>query len=328
MTRNLSAPRAASLCAAGRLSLRRRPLLAGAALLASTLLAAAAGAQSSGSASARQASTQGAPGPEIAPPAEILVIGATGSVGRLVVEEALKAGYRVRALVRDRARALSMLPPQATLVVGDVTRPETLAPALDGVAGIVFTHGGGGGSEAREVDYGAVRHSLFAVNGRPVRMALMTAIGVTRPVDAARLEVETRAWKRRSERLLRASGQPYTIVRPGWFDNNAADQHLLVFLQGDRRQSGSPRDGVIARRQIAQVLVASLSSAAAKGKTFELVAERGEAQADMDPLFAALAADGAGGAFDAVRDMDNLPLAREPAAFRADLQGIRRPPSR
>ena len=35
---------------------------------------------------------------------------------------------------------------------------------------------------------------------------------------------------------LRASGLPYTIVRPGWFDYNAADQHRLVLLQGDTRQ--------------------------------------------------------------------------------------------
>jgi uncharacterized protein YbjT (DUF2867 family) len=32
-------------------------------------------------------------------------------------------------------------------------------------------------------------------------------------------------WKRRGERLVRASGLPYTIVRPGWFDYNDAGQH-------------------------------------------------------------------------------------------------------
>ncbi|WP_372487436.1 SDR family oxidoreductase [Stenotrophomonas lacuserhaii] len=262
----------------------------------------------------------------VAPPAEILVVGATGSVGRLVVEEALNSGYRVRALVRDRARAEKILPVQASLIVGDVTQLETLPAAVDGVAGIIFTHGGGAG-EARDVDYGAVRNTLFALGGRPARVALMTAIGVTRPIDAARLEAETRGWKRRSERLLRASGLPYTIVRPGWFDYNEANQHQLVFLQGDRRRTGTPRDGVVARRQIAQVLVASLSSAAADRKTLELVAEQGAAQTDLDPLFASLASDPSD-ALDAVRDQDNLPLAGEPASFREDLQRITQPSSR
>jgi hypothetical protein len=42
--------------------------------------------------------------------------------------------------------------------------------------------------------------------------------------------------------------------------------------QGDTHWAGSPTDGVISRQQIAQVLVASLTSQAATDKTFELVA--------------------------------------------------------
>jgi hypothetical protein len=56
------------------------------------------------------------------------------------------------------------------------------------------------------------------------------------------------------------------------------DQHQLVFLQGDERQSGTPSDGVVSRRQIAEVLVGSLVSDQALGKTFELVATTGPAQ--------------------------------------------------
>ncbi len=62
----------------------------------------------------------------------VLVVGATGSIGRLVVEEALRQGYAVRALVRapDKARRL---PREAQVVFGDVTRPDTLPGAVDGV---------------------------------------------------------------------------------------------------------------------------------------------------------------------------------------------------
>ena len=76
---------------------------------------------------------------------------------------------------------------------------------------------------------------------------------------------------------MRASGLPYTIVRPGWFDLQASDPQRVVLLQGDRRWAGNPSDGVVARRQIAEVLVRSLTSNAACRKTFELVAERGPA---------------------------------------------------
>ena len=93
-------------------------------------------------------------------------------------------------------------------------------------------------------------------------------------------------------------------------------------LQGDKRWASDPSDGVIARAQIAQVLLASLTSDAADRKTLELVAEDGPAQTDLDPLFAALRADPAG-ALDGVLDRDNMPLVDEPAEVVAELDAIR-----
>ena len=43
-------------------------------------------------------------------PLTVLVVGATGSIGSLVVAESLAAGHRTRALVRDRAKAHRLLP--------------------------------------------------------------------------------------------------------------------------------------------------------------------------------------------------------------------------
>lgn len=110
----------------------------------------------------------------------------------------------------------------------------------------------------------------------------------------------------------------YTIVRPGWFDYNNDDEHRIVMLQGDRRHAGTPEDGVISREQIAQVLVTALSNDAAKNKTFELVAERGEAQQDLTPLFAELRNDNPQ-KNDGVFDIDNMPLTEEPECVINDL---------
>lgn len=251
-------------------------------------------------------------------PSKVLVVGATGSIGRWVVSEALAEGYAVRALVRDTSRARK-LPPGAEQVVGDLTRPETLAAAVEGIDAVVFTHGGDGeGRDAAErVDYGGVRNVLEALGSRPARIALMTLVGVTNRASTYR----ACDWKRRAERLVRASGRPYTIVRPGWFDYNAADQLRLVARQGDTRWNNGPADGVVSRRQLAQVLVHSLSSAAADHKTFELDSEHGPATTDFDAFFAALEAD-ASRALDAVRDVHNMPLAAEPVQFRQDLERI------
>ena len=203
-------------------------------------------------------------------------------------------------------------------------RPETLSDAVDGIDAIVFTLGSDGAGKvgAENVDYGGVRNVLRALGKRTARIALMTAIGVTNRTGAYNRSTEAHDWKRRSERLVRVSGLPYTIVRPGWFDYNRPDQHRLTLLQGDTHQAGDASDGVVARRQIAEVLVHSLISNRATRKTFELVAATGSAPEDFDQLFAPLAADPPD-ALDGVHDTPNMPLNDEPQRVRDDLNAMR-----
>jgi uncharacterized protein YbjT (DUF2867 family) len=260
----------------------------------------------------------------VAPPATVLVVGATGSIGRLVAAEALRQGYAVRALIREEAKARRVLQPGAQLFVGEVTSRDSLSKAVEGVDAVVFTLGAGSvrGELAEEVDYGGVRNVLTALGHLKPRIALMTAIGVTKREDARLGILGGHDWKRRSERLVRASGCAYTIVRPGWFDYNEPDQQRLVLLQGDTRWASDPSDGVVSRQQIAEVLVRSLSTPTAAFKTVELVAEHGPATQDFDALFAPLAADPPA-SIDAVRDVDNMPLESEPTRVREQLAALR-----
>jgi uncharacterized protein YbjT (DUF2867 family) len=211
------------------------------------------------------------------------------------------------------------------VVVGDVTKPETLSGTVEGVDAIVFTHGSDSGGKvgAETVDYGGVRNVLAALGSRPARIALMTAIGVTNRTGDYNRRTEAHDWKRRSERLVRASGKPYTIVRPGWFDYNPPNEHRLLLLQGDKRHAGDSSDGAIARRQIAEVLVRSLVSPQAERKTFELVASTGAEQEDFEPVFGALDADPPG-SLDAVHDTPNMPMDEEPQRVRDDQDAVRR----
>ena len=72
----------------------------------------------------------------------VLVIGATGQVGRVVVEEALTRGLSVRAQSRNAARAASSLPAEAEIVEASPTDAASLAAALNGVDIVILTHGG------------------------------------------------------------------------------------------------------------------------------------------------------------------------------------------
>lgn len=246
----------------------------------------------------------------------ILVVGATGSIGTLVTAEAASRGYRVRALARPGADT-SAFGDGVEVVHGDLTDSATLGDAVDGIDAVIFTHGAHQGSLAEKVDYGGVHNVLTALHGRPVRIALMTAIGVTK-------RSEGHDWKRRAERLVRASELPYTIVRPGWFDYNQPTEQRIRMLQGDRRWASDPSDGVISRQQIAEVLVTALATPHAQHKTLELVAEQGAAPHDLSPLFAALETDPAT-SLDGVHDTNNLPLPQEPSHVHDDLAALRRP---
>ncbi|PPG33301.1 hypothetical protein C5B97_01400 [Pseudoclavibacter sp. RFBB5] len=69
--------------------------------------------------------------------------------------------------------------------------------------------------EAEAIDYGIVRATFEAFDGRRVRVALMTSSGVTVHDSSYNRASQSHDWKRRAERLVRASGSDDTIVRPG-----------------------------------------------------------------------------------------------------------------
>jgi len=60
----------------------------------------------------------------------VLVAGATGGVGKRVVQRLVERGYKVRSLVRDIDKARAILGDDVELVVGDITKPETLTDEM------------------------------------------------------------------------------------------------------------------------------------------------------------------------------------------------------
>ncbi len=65
----------------------------------------------------------------------VLVAGATGGVGKAVVQQLSEMGLQVRALVRDGVKAAGMLPPASAgveVMVGDVYNYASTAAAVKG----------------------------------------------------------------------------------------------------------------------------------------------------------------------------------------------------
>ena len=104
----------------------------------------------------------------------ILVSGATGNVGRPLVEQLLAAGHRVRALTRNPAKA--DLPAGAEVVAGDFTDAAALAAAFDGVAAAHLISFVGDGTEVAALAERSGVRKVTVLKGELTQSALEKAL--------------------------------------------------------------------------------------------------------------------------------------------------------
>jgi len=141
----------------------------------------------------------------------VLVTGATGYVGGRLVPRLLAAGYRVRVLARDPAR-LSGRPwrERVEVVAGDVLRPETLPPALGGVAAAYYLiHSMAGHGDFPDRDRAAA--GAFAAAAHDAGLAQIVYLGGLGDPEGE-LSAHLRSRQATGE-ALRAGGVPVTELR-------------------------------------------------------------------------------------------------------------------
>ncbi len=229
---------------------------------------------------------------------EVLVVGGTRGTGLLVVQLLLRDGYRVRALTRHAERAKARLDPTVEVILGDLTRPETIPPAVHGVAHIVFTAGVPVGpareSLIKATEYEGAVKTLAAARreGFRGRFVYMTAIGVTRSSLTGTLlnlaKGNTLRWRRRVEDEIRASGADYAIIRAGFLLNKPGGTRAIELTQEDLPLKPRYR---IARADVAETIVEALKRPRASRATFDVVWGRGARREAWDTLFARVKTD-------------------------------------
>jgi len=228
----------------------------------------------------------------LAAPKTVLVAGATGQTGRLIVSELLASGYTVRALVRDTAKGRQLLGDKVELVQGDVRDPATLTAAFAGTDAAISAIGARGakGLESPEaIDYQGVKNLVdAAAASRAQQFVLVSSRSVTQPDNPLnKMFGNVLIWKLKGEDALRASGVPYTIVRPGGLGNAAGGDKDIVFEQGDTVSAQT----TITRADVARICVQALKYPEARNRTFEVGARAGPPVTDWRAKFAALKPD-------------------------------------
>ena len=223
----------------------------------------------------------------------LLVAGATGGTGKEVVRQAVARGWNVRVLVRDEAKARVEFGDKVTYVVGNVREPATLPAAVKGATYVVSALGSNTMRDPQNkpevVDYGGVKSLVDASKAAGVRhFVLVSSMGATHKEHPLNKMFDNiLVWKLKGEDYLRASGVPYTVVRPGGLADTPGGQKGLKVVQGDPMNV----QGRIPRADVATVCLNALGRKDAAGRTFEVISDEATTTVDWNALFAGLKPD-------------------------------------
>ncbi|MGI5282297.1 NAD(P)H-binding protein [Nonomuraea polychroma] len=208
---------------------------------------------------------------------KILVTGATGGVGRLVVEQLAGAGAHVRAVTRPPGRP--GLPAEVEVVEGDPSRPEPLAPHLDGVEA-VFLH-------SRTIGAAADRLLALAAQRGARRVAALSALNVDDP-----LHLQPSRWRgdrnKESEEAAVASGLTWTSLRASAFASNAGQAWGAQIRAGDvvRYVYAAFQESPLDERDLAEVASRALLTDDLADRRLELTGPQSLSHAEMVDVIA------------------------------------------
>jgi NAD(P)H dehydrogenase (quinone) len=201
----------------------------------------------------------------------IAVTGATGQLGRLVIEQ-LKSRVGadpLLALVRDPAKAASL---GVTARMADYGRPDTLAPALAGVQTLLLISSSEVGQRVPQH-----RHVIEAARAAGVGRIVYTSLlhADVSPLSLAAEHLETEA-------MVKASGLAFTVLRNGWYTENYTGSLAAAVAHGALIGSaGEGRISSAARADFAEAAAVVLTTAGHDGRVYELAGDDAYTLADL-----------------------------------------------
>ncbi|MFF4790825.1 SDR family oxidoreductase [Streptomyces sp. NPDC001276] len=192
----------------------------------------------------------------------IVVTGATGHLGRHVVEQLLEKvpADQVTAVIRTPEKAAGLAERGVRIAVADYNAPETFDGLFSAGDKVLLISG-------NEFDKGRVRqHRVVIDAARAAGVALLAYTSAPGTLKAALADDHLG-----TEEALLASGVPYVLLRNGWYHENYTEQlapvlehGAVVHAAGEGRISSAPR------AEYAAAAVAVLTGEGHENKTYEL----------------------------------------------------------
>ncbi|WP_030986070.1 SDR family oxidoreductase [Streptomyces sp. NRRL S-1813] len=193
----------------------------------------------------------------------IVVTGATGALGRLVIEELLKrtAPDEIVAVARDRARAAGLAARGIGVEVADYSRPETLQGVFASGDRVLFISGNEAGQRLTQ-------HRAVIDAAREAGVALLAYTSVLGGPSATFSIAEEHV---ATEQALLASGVPYCLLRNGWYHENYTGALASTLRTGAVVGSaGQGRVATAARRDYAEAAAVVLTGSGHENTVYEL----------------------------------------------------------
>ncbi|MFF4586676.1 SDR family oxidoreductase [Streptomyces sp. NPDC001388] len=192
----------------------------------------------------------------------IVVTGATGHLGRHVVEQLLEKvpADQITAVVRDEAKASGFAARGVKIATADYNTPETFDGLFAAGDKVLLISG-------NEFDKGRpAQHQVVIDAAKAAGVALLAYTSAPGSLTAA-LADDHRA----TEQALTSSGVPYTLLRNGWYHENYTE-NLAPVLEHDAvvAAAGEGRVSSAARADYAAAAVAVLTGEGHENKTYEL----------------------------------------------------------
>ena len=190
----------------------------------------------------------------------ILITGASGSVGKAVLQEAIRTGSKVRGMFRSKEDA-AKAPSECEAVLADYADKQSLRKALDGVSAVYVVC--------------SPIPQLVELESNMVdacKEAGVKHVVLNSALGAGDYPKSFPGWHRKVEDKLKAAGMSYTIVRPnGFLQNIVAFNAPSIRTQGAFYAAmGDAKVSYLDVGDIAVVAVKSLHGGAHGGKTYEL----------------------------------------------------------
>jgi NAD(P)H dehydrogenase (quinone) len=196
----------------------------------------------------------------------IVVTGATGQLGRLVVDGLLEktSPGQVVAAVRDPRKADDLAARGVQVREADYDRPETLATAFAGAEKVLLISSSTPGQ--RLAQHEAVVKAAQEAGARHLVYTSVLAADTTKLFVAPDHKA--------TEQVIRDAGIPFTFLRNGWYTENYAQTVQQALATGSFAGSaGEAGLGAVPRIDFAEAAVAVLTGDGHAGKTYELAGD-------------------------------------------------------